>query len=241
MFQIECTTHVCLELHSIYHRSWYFAPVTTLQVLDFSACIVNISADKTALILSVHLYDQILRFILSAMLLILAVAQSSRQLLLMYKATKQWHLNRYMQRLTADGILYFVVYAFSFPSHSFPFIQSRSPRNVYFSIGDILQYQPALNIYVTTFLQLTSFTTITPLIPRFIISVREIYDRDTNGCLQVDTGFGALGRFVDDKNGLVSTIVFADRNPGQGQSQAAEDDADDSERIRLEVRAGGVH
>ena len=86
-----------------------FVLVTTLQLPGFSVCAVNIPADKSALLLSVHLYDQILRFVLSAMLLILAVAQSLRQILLMYKATKQWHLNRYMQRFTADGILYFVV------------------------------------------------------------------------------------------------------------------------------------
>ena len=98
---------------------------------------------------------------------------------------------------------------------------------MYFSIG-ILQDQPALNI---SFLRLTAFTTIVPLIPRFIISVREIYDRDTRGRLHVDTGFGASGRSIDDENALVSTIAFADRNPGQDQSQAAEDDPDDPEGI----------
>ena len=87
-----------------------FAPVTTIQVLDFfSVCTVDIPAEKSALLLSTHLYALILRFVLSAMLLILAVTQSLRQLLRMYKATKQWHLNQYMQRLTADGILYFIV------------------------------------------------------------------------------------------------------------------------------------
>ena len=114
------------------------------------------------------------------------------------------------------------------------------PRNVYFSISDLLQDRPALDISVTIFLQLTSFTTITPLIPRFIISVREIYDRDSRGRLQVDTGFGASGRPVDDEDALVSAIAFADRNPGQDQDQAAEDDAVDSEGIRLEARAGGA-
>ena len=111
---------------------------------------------------------------------------------------------------------------------------------MYFSITVILLDQPALNISVTNLLQLTAFTTITPLIPRFIISVRALYDRDTRGRLQVDTGFGALGRSVDYENALVSTIAFADRNPGEEQSQVAEDDADDSEGIRLEERGGGA-
>ena len=86
-----------------------FVPATTFQALDFSVCVLSTPTDKSALLLSMHLYDQILRLVLSAMLLILAVAQSSRQMLLTYKATKQWHLNRYMQRLTTDGILYFIV------------------------------------------------------------------------------------------------------------------------------------
>ena len=108
------------------------------------------------------------------------------------------------------------------------------------SIAIILGAQPAIDISVINFLQLIAYTAIIPLVSRFIISVREIYDRDTRGRLHVDTGFGASGRSIDDENGLVSTIAFADRNPGQGQSQAAEDDADDSEGIRLEARAGGA-
>ena len=111
---------------------------------------------------------------------------------------------------------------------------------MYFSITVILPDQLALDTSVTNLLQLTGFTTIVPLIPRFIIGVRVLYDRDTRGRLHVDTGFGASGRAVDDENGLVSTIAFADRNPGQEQSQAAEDDAEDSEGIRLEAMAGGA-
>ena len=111
---------------------------------------------------------------------------------------------------------------------------------MYFSISNILLDQPALDFFVINILQLTAFATIVPLIPRFIISVREIYDRDTHGRLQVDTGFGASGRSVNGENALVSTIAFADRDPGGEQSQAAEDDADDSEGIQLEARAGGA-
>ena len=49
------------------------------------------------------------------MLLILAVIQTLRQLVGMYKATKQWQLNQYMQQLMGDGILYFLVYVSSHP------------------------------------------------------------------------------------------------------------------------------
>lgn len=63
-------------------------------------------------------YATIPRFVLSGVLLILAVTQTVKQSIGMYKATKQWLPNKYMQQLTSDGILYFLVYVcFSFPYH----------------------------------------------------------------------------------------------------------------------------
>ena len=105
------TTQVRHKLGYIHHLFLTpFAPVITFQALDMSTCVIsfnNIAPPQSA-----HLYDGILRFVLSAILLILAVAQTLRQSILLYKATKQWHLNQYMQRLTSDGIIYFIVYAF---------------------------------------------------------------------------------------------------------------------------------
>ena len=83
-----------------------FPAVITLPVLYSPVCI---SLSSNPIVLTTHLYDGSLRLLLTTVLLVLAVAQSLRQMVLMYGATKQWHLNRYMQRLTADGILYFVV------------------------------------------------------------------------------------------------------------------------------------
>ena len=62
------------------------------------------------------MFDGCLQFVLSVMLLILAVIQTFKQSVQMYRATKQWQPNQYMQQLTADGILYFLVYVFCFPS-----------------------------------------------------------------------------------------------------------------------------
>ena len=105
------TTQVRHKLGYIHHLFLTpFAPVITFQALDMSTCVIsfnNITPPQSA-----HLYDGILRLVLSAILLILAVAQTLRQSILLYKATKQWHLNQYMQRLTSDGIIYFIVYAF---------------------------------------------------------------------------------------------------------------------------------
>ena len=47
--------------------------------------------------------------------------------------------------------------------------------------------------------------------PRFIISVRELYDRDFRRHWQgIDSGFGALSRDVSTTKGLASSIAFAD-------------------------------
>ena len=71
--------------------------------------------------------------------------------------------------------------------------------------------------------------------PRFIISVRELYDRDLHGHFQgIDTGFGVSSQPVSSG----SAIEFAAE---QEQGQLAEGEADDSEVIRLEMRDGGTH
>ena len=65
----------------------------------------------------------VLRFVLCVLLLILAVISSLKESVVLYKATKQWQPNRYIQLLVKDGILYFLVYVFLFPFiqfHSLP-------------------------------------------------------------------------------------------------------------------------
>jgi hypothetical protein len=47
------------------------------------------------------------------MLLILAIISTLKELVVMYKATKQWQPNHYMQLFMKDGILYFLVYVSS--------------------------------------------------------------------------------------------------------------------------------
>ena len=67
------------------------------------------------------------------------------------------------------------------------------------------------------------------MVPRFIISIRELYDRDLRGSWEGnDVGFGVLSRPAASGT-LVSAIAFAEANPGQ--SQAAEGDAEDVEGV----------
>ena len=62
--------------------------------------------------------------------------------------------------------------------------------------------------------------------------MREVYDRDARGRLQVDTGFGAPDQHVGRRH-----VRVYDRVCGwQVEGQAVESDAEDSEGIRLEAR-----
>ena len=72
------------------------------------------------------------------------------------------------------------------------------------------------------------------MMPRFIISVRELYDRDLRARWQGDdTGFGVLSQPNASENAVVSAISFA--RVALGQGQVAEGDEDDSEATRLGV------
>ena len=72
--------------------------------------------------------------------------------------------------------------------------------------------------------------------PRFIISVRELYDHDLRGHFQgIDTGFGVSSR-VEKR--FPSTIAFADAGE---ESRTLQGDADESGAIQLEPVAEGSH
>jgi len=74
--------------------------------------------------------------------------------------------------------------------------------------------------------------------PRFIISVRELYDRDLRNRWQgIDTGFGVLSQPDSSGNAAVSAIQFTDVALGQ---EVAEGEVDDSEAIRLEMLGDGT-
>ncbi|KAF8126715.1 hypothetical protein EV363DRAFT_1173759 [Boletus edulis] len=93
-------------LDGIYNNPNTHLSVMLAQFLDFSFC--GFSFINTPMTLRV--YRAVPRLVLSGALVILAVFQTLKQSFEMYKATKQWQPNRYMQKLVADGILYFFVY-----------------------------------------------------------------------------------------------------------------------------------
>ncbi|KAF8424417.1 hypothetical protein L210DRAFT_3765503 [Boletus edulis BED1] len=165
-----------------------YTSVTTIRILDFSFCVapynnVNVSVS----------YYVAPRLVLGAILTILAVFQTLKQSFGMYKATKVWQPNRYMRKLVKDGILYFVM-------------------NVLYQTNDLLNITglPLGNtaIFLQAFVSIAFYIAI----PLFVISIRELYDRDIHRGFHIDTGFGVQSRSNAGTDATVSAIVFEDEN-----------------------------
>ena len=239
------------------------SPVTIGQIINFSFC--NVSWSSAAFVADV--YDAIPRFVLGAMLLILAVTQTLKQSVHMYKTTKKWQLNRYMEQLVRDGIIYFLVYVSEFlppplgsicHCHSFPPILSssirkqtnhsivffRTARNMFYNIATLVESKATGATTLVIVLAMLCSISMCPMMPRFIISVRVLYDRELRRGVQgVDTGFGVLSQTNTNQNGPLSAIAFADIAPQAGleQDQIMEVDANESAAIRLEPIRDNTH
>ena len=117
---LVCLEHNWIDCHSLNLKIplLLFCPVTTAQIGNFNLCAVT--TNNIPLILTAHMVDGSLRFVLSVVLLVLAVIPTIKESVEMFKATKQWQPNKYMQQLVTDGILYFLVYASLFYFLLFP-------------------------------------------------------------------------------------------------------------------------
>ena len=103
-------------------------------------------------------------------------------------------------------------------------------RVLCYDISDIIQKGIETNSTANLFLSALSKLAIASVVPRFIISTRELYDRDLRRSWEGnDTGFGVLSRPAANGTAVVSAIVFAEANPAQ--SQAVEGDAEDARSI----------
>ncbi|KAF8434802.1 hypothetical protein L210DRAFT_3762950 [Boletus edulis BED1] len=204
--------YVVQTITSVFADGFYQYPndhssVTIGHLASFSFC--NVSADVP---LALNMLQLVPRLALAATLVILAVTQTLKQSVVMYKA-KQWQLNRYMQLLVRDGIIYFIM-------------------NVLFQITSMLAFSPnltAIMLYISTFVYVFFFA----LVPRFIISIRELYDRDAHGHSHIDTGFGMRSQLNVGTNTTMSAMAFTDVNR-EREDPEVEGDADNSGNIELE-------
>ncbi|KAF8126721.1 hypothetical protein EV363DRAFT_1173548 [Boletus edulis] len=126
LFIYVLQTVVAVVLDGVYNNPNTHVSVTLAQVSDFSFChISHINTPAT-----VQVYRAVPRLVLSAALVILAVSQTLKQSFEIYKATKKWQPNQYMQKLVGDGILYFIVYVLISPYLSCPSTFARSPDQI---------------------------------------------------------------------------------------------------------------
>jgi len=210
-------TIVCLIYAGMYINPNTDLSVAIAQIQDFSGCniVLNVPPNLT-------IYFMIPRFALSVVLFILALTQTLKGSVAMYKATKHWQPNLYMGLLVKHGIIYF-----------FTSLLYNTAQTI-LSITAFTTTNPSM-VFLDAFIYLIFAT----IMPRFIISVRELYDRDLRAQWQgVDTGFGLSSQPMVGQHWAVSAIAFADVTPGQ--DQVVEGDADDSEGVRLGVAADGV-
>ena len=107
-----------------------FSPVTFVQIQDFSdASLCNILLNIPP---NLTIYFTSPRFFLSIVLFTLALTQTLKESVAMYKETKQWQPNRYMRLLAKHGIIYFVMYVDCFLRSVFPLCHNTFPDASYF-------------------------------------------------------------------------------------------------------------
>ena len=132
---------------------------------------------------------------------------------------------------------------YTFQSRSAETTHSRffsKTRNLLYNISDmIVNGSPTLNSNLMLFLGAFTYLLWCSMMPRFIISVRELYERDPRRRQQgIDSGFGVSSQPDISENQAVSAIAFAEVIPEEGQM--AEGQVGESEGIQLEVVGDGA-
>lgn len=79
------------------------------------------------------------------------------------------------------------------------------------------------------------------VMPRFIISIRELYARELKGhCRGIDSGFGVFSHSISTQYGEVSAIAFAGVVSRQDQAVVDGDAENFEEAIQLQVTRDGA-
>lgn len=190
--------------------------VTVTQILDVWYCTIgsvpygwNKAANMTQLI---H----------GGMMFTLVTIRFTWQSLRMYKATRQWRLNQFINLLVVEGVLYFLLYVFISsppPSPCCPIYSIQYTLTVTFR-DSMLGWNVVNTLFAwgnfelvgwqIIFVGFVETVPIATMAPRFVLSMRELYARDVRGGRRdgIDTGFGfsALASHGTSR----SAMVFAD-------------------------------
>ncbi|KAG8216260.1 hypothetical protein J3R82DRAFT_8303 [Butyriboletus roseoflavus] len=211
-FIYAAQTITSLVWNGIYANSNQYSSVTILRVLNFTYCSFSFNKASFSVV-----YRTIPRFVLSVILLILAVIPTVKEAVETYPFTKHWQINQYMKLLVREGVLYFIL-------------------TLLFNILSVIRPESPTDL--TLVLVTLSYSVSSVIMPRFIISIREWHDRDIwNRGQGIDTAFGVFPQFLASDNGTVSVLGFADVILEEDQTEG---NAHDSEAIQLEVIRDGA-
>ncbi|KAG9315411.1 hypothetical protein JVU11DRAFT_4562 [Chiua virens] len=163
------------------NNSWF-----AIQVLEYSFCTEQFVQPIWSLVTDIS------QISLAVVLCMAAVVRFGTRSLRMYRATKQWRLDRYINLLVNQGILYFL-------------------GIILLNLFTLLSYTTSIatndwQFILTIIVQLVPVYTLTP---RFIISIRELYAHDVQGerVGGIDSGFGLST--LNSRGGVGGPMVFA--------------------------------
>jgi len=184
------------------------ATVGTSQLLDYSYCTeVDVISSNMK-----YVYSGIIVF--DGLLLILALVPLVKQSITAYKTTGHWEPNRYMSLIVEEGAVYVILV-----------FLTRIPQSTINSLPYIWLLILEFFYYITMFL----------MGPRFVISMRELFDKDSRGRLEgIDSAFGISSSSGDaaGRDTSVSEIRFAGVSSHPGE--------EGGEEIQLEARGDSV-
>jgi len=194
------TVQVILQvvIGAVFENPYIDATVTVTQVLDSSACI-----DMYTVMGPYFKYVVIYPTLFDLLLLVLALIPTMKESIAMYKATKRWQPNRYMSLIAKEGVFYVLLNLLSNIPNAIAYADDNSLPPVWYTISFFFWI-------VSTF----------PVIPRFVLSIRELYTNDAVRCCEgLDSGFGISSgsRKIAGHDTTVSAIVFVGGRSGPGE------------------------
>jgi len=185
--------------------------VTIYTLLDYSVCYGDFTVPDRYMT-----YRMVTSSFLYVLLLVLAFVPTLKQSIAMYKQTKRWQPNQYMSLIVREGVFYLLL-------------------NTINNASTVLD-QTSTNISPTFQLILIVFgiATLYPIIPRFVLSIRELYESDRRGrCEGVDSRFGITsraGNVAGWDSVAVSAIAFEDR-----ENHSNGDIEEDDDKLHIEL------
>ena len=176
-------------IHAALHATLLLVYIS--QLLDITVCNVVYGAPAWSSACTIN------QFILGTAMCTLVTVKFVKDSLQMYQATRKWQLNRYMNHLVRDGLLYFLVYVPQFGSlfyqHSELTRQHTMTSTLLYSIIKVLDILGSIpEGWISHFSVVIANVPLFNLTPRFVMNIRELHALDMQGRCNgdIDTDFG---------------------------------------------------